>query len=932
VISGVGAANGDMVSLYDGASLVGSGTVSNGAWSITTTSLAAGSHSLHATESDPAGNTSSNSGALALTIDIPAVPSTPALSAASDSGTLGDGLTNHTAPVLTGSTTGANGDTVKLYDGSTLIGSGTVSSGAWSVTPTSALADGTTYSLTATETDAAGNVSTPSDGSTLIGSGTVANGAWSVTPTTALVDGTTYSLTATETDAAGNVSTPSGAFSLTIDTTPPTLLTLSDTAASDDLDAGKKIRFALTASKALKVDITGGSPTLGLSNGGTATFQRTGSDGSLLFSYTVPTSGADTADLTVTAFVGGGAVITDAAGNALDNSGFAQLAGTDTHITIDTIAPVAPSAPALTPASDSGLPGDGITGDNSPVLTGTSAGANGDAVQVYSGSTLIGTGAVIDGAWSVAPTSTLADNIYDLTATETDAAGNVSTASAAFSLTIDTIAPAAPVLTTADSNSDPARPALAGTAEASSTVTLYDGTDAVGTASTGAGGGWSFRFATALASGTHDLTATATDTAGNASAASMPVTVTVGSNRSYTVASTNSDGNTVTQSYDTAGQITRVDTHNADNLLLRSVTNTLATLEVYDDQGRLIGRITQPSNSAFSQPVFDTAGHRLSATTSSGPVGSQISFLAESNIVTTEGHDTVNAGAGNDTIYAAGPTTQVIGGSGKLFLVGGTGSMSVTGGAGSSTIFGGAGGGSAEGGRAGQNVLVAGTGNTTLVGGGAGDMLVAGSGDTTIVMQPGSVAFGGTGQSTIFGGDHGTLVGGSNHDVMAAGSGPEALWAGTGTSELYGGSGDDTMVGGVSGQATIVGGSGNNLIVGLGGRTAAHGGTGNDVFYAGSGDMTIAEGRGADNVVFGTGNATVTGGSGRDIYTVLNGHTGGADVIVGFKVGIDQVQTFGYGSNARQVQISRGDTTVGLSDGTRITFVGVTQLAGNSIV
>ena len=50
------------------------------------------------------------------------------------------------------------------------------------------------------------------------------------------------------------------------------------------------------------------------------------------------------------------------------------------------------------------------------------------------------------GAWSFT-TATLADGAHSFTATATDAAGNVSAASAALSVTIDTGAPAAPAIT-----------------------------------------------------------------------------------------------------------------------------------------------------------------------------------------------------------------------------------------------------------------------------------------------------------------------------------------------------------------------------------------------------------------------------------------------------------------------------------------------------
>ena len=71
-----------------------------------------------------------------------------------DSGMVGDGITNDNTLTLTG-TAEAN-STVKVYDGATLLGTATANgSGAWSYT-TAALADGA-HSLTATATDAAGN-------------------------------------------------------------------------------------------------------------------------------------------------------------------------------------------------------------------------------------------------------------------------------------------------------------------------------------------------------------------------------------------------------------------------------------------------------------------------------------------------------------------------------------------------------------------------------------------------------------------------------------------------------------------------------------------------------------------------------------------------------------------------------------------------------
>ena len=81
--------------VYDGATLLGSATANgSGAWSYTTGALSDGGHSLTATATDAAGNTSAASAALSVTVDT-AAPGAPAIASFStDTGTVGDGITN----------------------------------------------------------------------------------------------------------------------------------------------------------------------------------------------------------------------------------------------------------------------------------------------------------------------------------------------------------------------------------------------------------------------------------------------------------------------------------------------------------------------------------------------------------------------------------------------------------------------------------------------------------------------------------------------------------------------------------------------------------------------------------------------------------------------------------------------------------------------
>ena len=118
----------------------------------------------------------------------------------------------------------------------------------------------------------------------------------------------------------------------------------------------------------------------------------------------------------------------------------------------------------------------------------------------------------------------MANGTHSFTATDT-VSGTTSAASSALSVTVDTVAPAAPVISS-NSVSSSNVVTLSGTAEANSTVTVFDGTTQLGTATANASGAWSYSTA-ALPSGSHSFTATDTDAAGNTSVASSPLNLTL---------------------------------------------------------------------------------------------------------------------------------------------------------------------------------------------------------------------------------------------------------------------------------------------------------------------------------------------------------------------------------------------------------------------
>jgi hypothetical protein len=157
--------NNSTVSMYDGVTFIVSGTCSGGSITLTSTALTDGSHSMNAGQVDIAGNVSSLSASLSITIDTstPSAPGTaPDLSAGSDTGTSNtDNITNDNTVTFTGTCT--NGETITIYDGTppgVSVGSVVCAGGVYSVT-TGALADGS-HTFYITTTDVAGNESTPS--------------------------------------------------------------------------------------------------------------------------------------------------------------------------------------------------------------------------------------------------------------------------------------------------------------------------------------------------------------------------------------------------------------------------------------------------------------------------------------------------------------------------------------------------------------------------------------------------------------------------------------------------------------------------------------------------------------------------------------------------------------------------------------------------
>ncbi|WP_428491785.1 Ig-like domain-containing protein [Rhodopila sp.] len=299
---------------------------------------------------------------------------------------------------------------------------------------------------------------------------------------------------------------------LTVDETPPavTAALTTDTGASSTDGVTRDDALNGTGDANATVTLTEGGVTLG-----TTTADNTGA-----WSFT-PSNLADGSH-TITASE------TDAAGNT---------GTTSVTFTFDTTAPVAPSALVLSAASDSGASNsDDIT--NVPLPTFTGVGEDGATVTLLDGSTTIGTGTVSGGAWSVSATTALTEGANNITATQTDAAGNTSLASSVLNVTLDTIPPAVTAALTTDtgvSSTDGVTrdDALNGAGDANATVTLTEGGVTLGTTTADNTGVWSFTPSN-LADGSHTITASETDAAGNTGTTSVTFTV-LGSSRHHRI-------------------------------------------------------------------------------------------------------------------------------------------------------------------------------------------------------------------------------------------------------------------------------------------------------------------------------------------------------------------------------------------------------------
>ena len=197
--------------------------------------------------------------------------------------------------------------------------------------------------------------------------------------------------------------------------------------------------------------------------------------GSSIGTTTANGSGAWTYDHTGTTLAEGSYSVTADATDLAGNTGSASSA---LPVRIDITAPNTPVISAITTDSGSSST-DEITNDQTLEFSGT-AEAN-SMVTVLDGATTLGTTNTNGtGAWTFDYTGTsLSEGTHSITATATDSAGNVSSATSTFTVVIDITAPNAPDVASISTDSGSSSTdeltndqtlVFAGTAEANSTV------------------------------------------------------------------------------------------------------------------------------------------------------------------------------------------------------------------------------------------------------------------------------------------------------------------------------------------------------------------------------------------------------------------------------------------------------------------------------
>ncbi|MBL9037149.1 MAG: hypothetical protein JNG84_01420 [Archangium sp.] len=495
------------VSISEGAALVCTVTAdASGAWSCPT-SLGTGTRPLSAAQRDRAGNTSPTAGPHTLIIVAPPQVRLGALSP----------ITGASAPAYTVSGTCSEGSAVSISV-ATVTGSAPCANGAFTQQlDVRAVPDGVSVQVTISQTNVSGGstdtvtvvkdtvapaapgISTPAEGSftnqanptlggvaeagstvrvtsgtsTLCSAVTPASGMWTCSSTT-LGDGT-FTVVANTTDALGNASSLSLPRQFTVDTVAPAAPVISAP--------------AVNAHTGLSPMISGTSEPLAL--------VQVFSGNALVCQVNADATGAWICPSTL------GAGAQSIAARQTDRAGNTSPSSSLVAFTVDNVPTVFVNTPGAINRANVAM--YRVTGFCTTAASTVTFGVGGvSGTTACTSGTFAGTldaTAVPDGA------------MVTVSASQTTAGGAGSDSKLALK---DTVAPDAPTVASGATLSG-GRITFGGTAEPSSTVSVFIDGRLVGTAQADASGAWSFTLPIPLAAGSYTTTSTATDAAGNTS-------------------------------------------------------------------------------------------------------------------------------------------------------------------------------------------------------------------------------------------------------------------------------------------------------------------------------------------------------------------------------------------------------------------------------
>ncbi|MFD1310939.1 beta strand repeat-containing protein, partial [Streptomyces kaempferi] len=529
---GVGTPTGT-VSFFDGATLIGTGTLAAGVATLTTSTLSVGSHPLTAVyggDGDFSGSTSPVD-----TQTVNAADTTTTLASAPDPSSFGEGkvLTATVTAVAPGM--GSPSGTVSFFDGATLIGTGTLAGGVATLTTstlsvgshaltavyggdgdfngstspvdtqTVTAADTTTTLtsapdpssfgegkvLTATVTAVAPGAGTPTgtvsffDGAALIGTSTLAAGVATLTTSTLSVG--SHPLTAVY-SGDGDFNGSTSPVDTQVVTAADTTTTL--TSAPDPSSFGQAKILTATVSV---VPPGVGSPT------GTVSFF----DGATLIGTGTLAGGVAT--LTTSTLSVGSHALTAVYGGSGDFNGSTSPVDTQTVSAADTTT-------TLTSAPDPSVFGEGKVLTATVAAVAPGAGVPSGTVSFFDGATLLGTGTLAGGVATLT-TSTFSVGSHPLTAVyggSGDFNGSTSpvdtqTVSAADTTTTLTSAPDPSVFGEGKVLTATVAAVAPGAGVPSGTVSFFDGATLLGTGTLA--GGVATLTTSTLSVGSHALTA-----------------------------------------------------------------------------------------------------------------------------------------------------------------------------------------------------------------------------------------------------------------------------------------------------------------------------------------------------------------------------------------------------------------------------------------